>query len=121
MKVKNSQILETITAINSIGDLKQAPKAVFALAKNLNKLKRAGEVIDEAKKTLWKQHFGQDTEVKKTDARLPKFNDELQKVLETEVDFSPHSIKLDELNLEVNSIIPSALSLVSWLIEDFDK
>lgn len=121
MKVKNSQIIETTQAINSISSLQKSPLAIFALAKNHNKLRKLCEDFDEAKKKLWEVHFGDDLNIKNDDTRLKKYSRAEQELLKIEVDFKPFFFSIKDLDIESNNLSPASLSLIGWLIKDFDK
>lgn len=120
MKIKNSKIIDSINAINNIGILTKAPKALFALSKNLNKLNILLNDIDEPKKKLWITNFGNEIEVQKEHKNYNKYNKEYQEILDIEIDFDPFKFKKNDINLETNSLSPYILSSISWLIEDFD-
>ena len=120
MKIKNSLIINTIKAINSIENLRGSPKSVFALSKNLNKLKKLNDDIESARKDIWKDNFGDTQEVEKNHANFAKFEKEFGDVLNIEVEYTPHQFLIADLDLNLNAISPYVLESISWLIKDFD-
>ena len=77
--------------------------------------------IEAARVKIWKQHFGDLKEVKASDPKLTAYNADFQKVLDTEVEYTPHKITEADLNIETNAFSPKVLDLVAWLISDFDS
>lgn len=51
-------------------------------------------------------------------ARVGEFNDEDNKLLAVEVDFSVNKLKIEEFNLDKNAIPPTALAAMDKLIEE---
>lgn len=119
MKISNRKVIETVNAIQGIGSLSKAPRAVFALAKNLNKLKVLKLDVDESQRTIFKDVFGDVPNVKDTDPKMPQFQKEWEKILNIEVEFEPHKFSSEDLNLDLNSMTSENLQLIGWLLTDF--
>ena len=118
-KITNLQIIQTIGAISRIGGLAKAPKANFALAKNLNRLKVLHKDYTDAEKASFTNAFGDVEEAKKDHPKMGEFIKEREKLLNIEVEFKPHKFASEDLNLELNTIAPADLEAISWLLSDF--
>jgi len=116
--MKLLEVQELLGAINQIGKLKSAPKAVYGLARNFARLRSLMKPVEEARKTIWADHFGEDGEIKPGDERVPAFQKEFNEVLEEEVEFEPYTFTLEMLNLDENEMDPKLLGLIMPLIAD---
>lgn len=125
MKITNKCLIETTNAISLIGELKNSPKAIFALAKNLNRLKALVEDVEETRKKLYKENFGEIVFESEKDTKNHKnfgvFEKQYNEILNLEIEYTPFVFNIKDLNLEVNSVQPIVLSTISWLISDFNK
>jgi hypothetical protein len=116
IKIKNSKAIELYSAIESIQALSQAPKAVFALAKNSTTLEVIRDDVEKARKKLWVGHFGDEKSGGKGHPKFLDYLSEYQAVLDTEVEFKPHRFSLQDFNLDVNVVSPAALQRLFLLM-----
>lgn len=118
MKVTNQELVVAKAAIEQIGKLKQAPKGVYALAKNHRMISLIidGE-LEDTRKALVKEHFGEDTGTKDHPGWVP-FHKAYAEVLKTQVEVSPHLFPGDALNLEANEIDPVLVSALIWMMQE---
>jgi hypothetical protein len=94
--------------------------ASYAIIKNLRKAKAAVETFDATRNSIVKGLMKEgESAIPNSDERFAKFQAELVKVLDADGDFSPHKLKISDLDLEANRIQPSVLiALEAILIED---
>jgi hypothetical protein len=93
--------------------------ASYAIIKNLRKAKAAVETFDATRNSIVKGLMKEgETSITPSDERFAKFQAELVKVLESEGDFSPHKLKISDLDLETNKIQPSVLIALEAILLD---
>ncbi len=119
MNLTYRKIEDSINNISLIQDLVSARKAVFALARNLDRLEIEVKSLKEERKKIWTKIFGDVLEAPNTDKRVVEFNAEMESVLETEVDVNILTFKFGDLNLDNNKIAPRTLKNISFMISDF--
>ena len=131
MPMKNSSIialyrnLQNLDGYTDVGANKTVPykfagNTAYAIAKNMKKAKAAVELIEEVRVKIIKGLLKEgEQEIKHEDPRFEEFQKEYLSVLSAESDFSPHKIKVSDLNLSQNPIQPSVLlALEEILIDD---
>lgn len=120
MKIKNSQVLELIAHINSIPPLQKSAKAVDALARNLKKLEKENEQIQETRSNIWKSYFGGEEKVEKTHPRYNEFLEEINKLLNLETDdINFRTFNQEDINLD--NMSPATYRAISVFITDFEQ
>lgn len=98
---------------------KFAGNTAYAIAKNLKKAKAAVELIEEARVRLVKSLLKEgETEIKTSDERFAEFQLGYTSILDQEGDFTPHKIKVSDLNLSQNPIQPSVLLALEEILLD---
>lgn len=119
MKISNRKIEELIELINSLTVLVRAPKASFALAKNLDRLESEYKTFRAEKEKIWRKHFGSVDKVNDGDERIPKYTADIDPVYDEEVEVNIHKFKFDDLNLAENPIAPKVLKgLLILMVEE---
>lgn len=142
--MKNQTILQLAAAIEELPALKSAPKATYALARNLTKLKPLRQDVMDTRQKIFEEKFelapGQKydqkypisfppdvppqvtqqivTEHLQKHPRYPEVDKAFQEVLKMDVDFSPYTFDIEELNLDTNSISASHLEILLPLIKE---
>jgi len=119
MEVTNLTILRTYNALRAIPALKEAPKGVYALAKNLRLLKPHIEDIEEGRKTSANEIFGENTQPDPKSPGWKKFEDYCGQVDRQKVTVTVHMLTLADLNLAKNEVPHDPLAEIGWLISDF--
>jgi len=144
MKLKNSTVIQLLSAIERLPALKNAPKATYALARNLTKLKPLRQDVWDTRQKLFEEHFGLAPGQKYNDKyplkfpdgvttelaqqlaedhlrshpKYPEVDTAFQKVLDMDSDFEPYSFPVEELNLEENSLSVVHLEMLLPLIRE---
>lgn len=119
MTLTNQKVTDLKAAIESIPPLNKAPKALFALAKNLNRLNSLDRDRSDARQKLFHSVFGADVvKVANDDVRIPEFEKQYAAVLAVEVDFVPHQITTADLNVEVNVLSPKQIADLGPILSD---
>jgi hypothetical protein len=117
MKLSNRRIEDVIILIEALPALNKAPKANFALAKNLDRLEREYKPFKLVKEKIWRSHFGSIDEAPPGDARIPAFLAEINPIYDEEVDFTPHFFHWEDFNLEVNPLSPKTIKELFFLLK----
>lgn len=108
MKLTNKQIYETYPVIQTISKCKLPVKQAYKLKKNIDKLGKQAEFIENERKDLIKKHGKEcdngDFEINKNDiSSLEKFFDDWEALTDIEEDVEIRTLTLDELeNIELS-------------------
>ncbi len=93
----------------------------YSIVKNLKRAKKAVEDFEETKQNIVKGLMKEgETSFSNSDERFGVFQSELVKVLESEGDYAPIKIKIEDLDWQKNAIQPSALLALDAILIDED-
>lgn len=117
MKLKAQEIYNMYDAINALSQETTSMPTAFYIARNSRIIKEEASAIDEARQKLLmefaakKEDGSLDTQengmIRIDDNRLPLFNEEMNKLFNTEIEISIRKIPLsalDKVNLPINSV-----------------
>lgn len=123
MKLTNRQIVDSITAIQTLNTLKLPVKASFRIAKTARTIDEVLVDYNDTMKKLREEYAEKDEDGKvKVDGEMIIFHDldgfikAREELLEIETEVNIKQVDLDDLgSVEVE---PSVLSSITWLIND---
>lgn len=119
MKLKNRDIVLTLTALRAIPPLKKAPKGTYGLAKNLAILTDAMKPIEEANRSLFVEHFGTVQTVEPTHPKFAEYQAAAKKIDDEETELALHCITQADLNLSENELDHEHLAAIRFIISDW--
>lgn len=118
--MKLSELVNSVEALQRLGQTKMAAKVAYAVAKNLRMIDAELEVFNETRSGLLERYRTLNEETKayeiKDQAGLDR---EYKELLGTETGFTPLRIRLDTLG-EVD-VTPSDMATLMWLIIEDDN
>lgn len=129
IKVKNSDIQNSIASINAILARKLGPKTAFKIAKTVKVVGEAVDTYNKTRENLIDKHARKDENgqrsVKKGENGQPDqwdledqtaFEKDINELLDIEIELDINKIKLEELGED--PITPQMLVSITWLIEE---
>lgn len=118
--MKLGQLLNSVEALQRLGQMKMPAKAAYGVARNLRMIDVELELFNEARKQLVERYQCINEETNaieiKDQAGLDR---EYRELVETEIDYQPHTIRLELLDSV--ELTPSDLAILFWLIEAGDQ
>lgn len=103
----------------NVSNFKFKASVIYALAKNLRRLKSLTEDVEQTRVKLVKKYQETPDQEKLSDTARKQFLKEYDEFLQTEIDVNFHKIKEEDLDLDTNKVpVPIIAELLGTIIEE---
>lgn len=120
IKLKNREIIAAHQAIKSIPGLKKSTEqGVYGLAKNQKKLADAIGPVEDANRALFKEHFGDETQVDQKHPRWLAYQEAARVLDAIENELDIHQVQKADVKATESEIAPATLALLWFMFSDW--